>query len=266
MPRRYQDIQWIIQQNLTNTADLEQLKTACNNIGVRHQEVMVIPFTEALPEFDRSYRSIFYGSVTFSQMALAEPSVSSGLFMDNTIFSIENYFERWGRHMLNYGAMLTTFEALVQMDLPADKLYFIRPDNDHKSFAGEVKSFGDIGIWYEQLKATDISLDSRIVVSEPYNIRYEWRLWIVHKKVVAASKYREYFQLTKERGCPEEVIHYAEARCREYTPHDVFVMDVCRCGDEYFIVECGCMNSAGFYAADIAAIVAAVTDYFADKK
>lgn len=266
MPRRYYDIQWIIQQNLTSTTDLEQLKTACDNIGVSHQEVRVVPFTETLPAFDRSYRSIFYGSVTFSQMALADPSVSDGLFMDNVAFSIENYLKRWGRHMLNHGAMMTTFGELVQMDLPAEKLYFIRPDNDHKSFTGEVKSFGDISSWYEQLKETYISLDSRIVVSEPYNIRYEWRLWIVCQKVVAASKYREYFQLTKERGCPEEVIRFAEARCREYTPHDVFVMDICRCGDEYFIVECGCMNSAGFYAADISAIVTAVTNYFADKK
>nr|WP_295876417.1 ATP-grasp domain-containing protein [uncultured Chitinophaga sp.] len=263
---RYPSIQWIIQQNLTNSSDLEQLKAACDKIGVRHQEVIVIPFTDTLPAFDRSYRSIFYGSVTFSQIALADPSVNSGLFMDNSSFSIDNYLQRWGRYMLNYGAMLTTFDELVQMDLPSDKLYFIRPDDDHKSFAGEVKSFGDISAWYGQLKETAISGDSRIVVSAPYNIRYEWRLWIVHKKVVAASKYREYFQLTKERGCPAEVVRFAEARCDDYTPHDVFVMDICRCGDEYFIVECGCMNSAGFYAADIEAIVTAVSAYFADKK
>ncbi len=262
----YPSIQWIIQQNLTNSNDLQQLKSACDKIGVRHQEVTVIPFTDTLPAFDRSYRSIFYGSVTFSQLALADPAVNSGLFMDNRSFSIDNYLQRWGKHMLNHDAMLTTFDELVQMDLPPDKQYFIRPDDDHKSFAGEVKSFGDIGRWYEQLKHTNISGSSRIVVSEPYNIRYEWRLWIVDKKVVAASKYREYFQLKKERGCPVDVIRFAEARCEEYTPHDVFVMDICRCGDAYFIVECGCMNAAGFYAADIEAIVAAVTAWFADRK
>lgn len=49
----------------------------------------------------------------------------------------------------------------------------------------------------------------------------------------------------------------------EYSPHDIFVMDICLRGDEYFIVECGCMNGAVFYKAKIECIVANVTEYFA---
>ncbi|MFY0254435.1 ATP-grasp domain-containing protein [Chitinophaga sp. 30R24] len=81
-------------------------------------------------------------------------------------------------------------------------------------------------------------------------------------KVITASKYRTYFKLTKERGCPFAVIDFAENRCREYTPHAVFVMDVCETGDDFYIVECGCMNAAGFYKADIDVIVQVVTAYF----
>jgi hypothetical protein len=40
------------------------------------------------------------------------------------------------------------------------------------------------------------------------------------------------------------------------------VMDICQTGDNYYIVECGCLNSAGFYHADIEAIVSGVTAYF----
>ncbi len=107
-----------------------------------------------------------------------------------------------------------------------------------------------------------MSTESTIVVSEPYNIQNEWRLWIVKEKVVAASKYREYFKLKKEEGCPSDVVSFAEDRCKQYTPHDVFVMDICLSGDEYFIVECGCMNGAGFYKANIEDIVTSVSDYF----
>lgn len=39
-------------------------------------------------------------------------------------------------------------------------------------------------------------------------------------------------------------------------------MDVCFSDNEYFIVECGCMNGAGFYSADIGKIITAVTEYF----
>lgn len=58
------------------------------------------------------------------------------------------------------------------------------------------------------------------------------------------------------------VVSFAEARCREYTPHDVFVMDICLSGDHYYIIECGCMNGAGFYKADIGEIVKPVSRYF----
>ena len=84
------------------------------------------------------------------------------------------------------------------------------------------------------------------------------------KRVIAASKYRTYFKLTQERGCPQDVISFAEDRCQEYTPHDVFVMDIGLSGDTYFIIECGCMNGAGFYKADISKIVKSVTEYFSE--
>ena len=85
------------------------------------------------------------------------------------------------------------------------------------------------------------------------------------KKVIASSKYREEFRSKKERGCPESVVKFAEERCLEYTPHDIFVMDICQTGDEYYIIECGCMNSAGFYASDVGAIVKIVTEYFLER-
>lgn len=103
-----------------------------------------------------------------------------------------------------------------------DQLLFIRPNDDSKSFAREVRRFDEIGDWYEKLRAvenTDLSSESKIDVSEPYNIYFEWRLWILNKKVVASSKYREYFNLRKEEGCPAAVVDFAEERCKQYTPH-----------------------------------------------
>jgi hypothetical protein len=188
-----------------------------------------------------------------------------GLFFNPETFSIGNYIDRWGKHMLNYEASVTTFKELMSSKYDSQKLLFIRPNDDSKYFAGEVKRFAEIRDWYEKLKKIadiNLSLESKIIVSEPYNLKSEWRLWIVSKKVVTASKYREYFKLSKEPGCPQEVVSFAEKRCQEYTPHDVFVMDICLSGDDYYIIECGCMNGAGFYKADIDKIVKFVTEYF----
>ncbi|HEY9261813.1 ATP-grasp domain-containing protein [Chitinophaga sp.] len=267
MPDLYPGIQWVVQRNLTSIADLESLQRSCATIGVNFQAIDIIPFSTSLPAFDHQRRSIFYGSTTLCGLVAADEQWRPGLFFDEALFSIENYFNRWGAYMLNYGAIVTTFAALMSREEAPDQLFFIRPDDDSKSFAGETKSFAEIKSWYEQLKTvenTNLSPDTPIVVSAPYNIKYEWRLWIVNGKVVTASKYRTYFKLTKEAGCPAEVIAFAESRCREYTPHAVFVMDVCLCGDDFYIVECGCMNAAGFYTADVTAIVAAVSAYFAN--
>jgi hypothetical protein len=265
MNGKYDKIQWVIQKNLTNLADLDLLKSGCRKTGVGYEEVFIIPFTDSLPDFNKDKAGIFYGSTTFNKLVSEDENISKGLFFDTAKFSMENYFEKWGSNMLNFGASVTTFAKLMQSGVEPGKLLFIRPDDDSKSFAGEVKKFSDIQDWYERLKMfenTNLSLNSKIVVSEPYQLRYEWRLWIVNKKVVASSKYREDFKLKKEAGCPLAVVDYAEKRCAEYTPHDVFVMDICQTGDSYYVIECGCMNGAGFYSADIEKIVSCVTSYF----
>ena len=266
MRGKYNDIQWVVQRNLTSQSDFNELKKACLKIGVAFIELDVIPFTNSLAEFDKTRDSIIYGSTTFNSLALKDPSLRKGLFFNEASFSIENYIEKWGSRMLNHDAAIITFKELVGGNCYAiDKLLFIRPNDDSKSFAGEVKRFDEIEEWFKKLKIvenTNLSLASKIIVSEPYNIHYEWRLWIVNKKVIGASKYREYFKLSKEEGCPNDVVSFAEESCHQYTPHDVFVMDICLCGDEYFIVECGCMNGAGFYSANIENIVKNVTEYF----
>lgn len=266
MKPKYQNIQWVVQRNLTSQADFEALKKSCLKIGVKFIEVDIIPFTGKLPDFERGRSSIIYGSTTFNSLAYEDISLRKGLFFDESSFLIENYLARWGRHMLNYEALVISFKELIEGNIyDSDKLLFIRPNDDSKSFAGEVKRFDEIEKWYDKLREvqnSSLSLESKIIVSEPYNIHYEWRLWIVKQKVIAASKYREYFKLSKTEGCPSDVISFAEKRCQEYTPHDVFVMDICLCGDEYFIVECGCMNGAGFYEANVQNIVNEISDYF----
>jgi len=265
MRRKFEEIQWVIQKNLTNQDDLKTLVRSCEEIEVDFVEVEIMPFIDQLPAINHSKHAIFYGSTTLGELVKNNEKLKAGFFFNETAFSIENYIKKWGEHMLNFGASITTVRQLVKEDYESDKFLFVRPDSDSKSFSGEVIKFSDVKDWYNKLISSDsrvLTIDTKIIVSEPYNLRYEWRLWIVNKKVITASKYREEFRLKKEGGCPESVVKFAENRCLEYTPHDVFVMDVCQTGDEFYIVECGCMNSAGFYASDIRAIVKSVTEYF----
>jgi len=252
-------IQWVVQKD--DEMKRSGLKNACKNLGVDYVEVDLVPFTNEIPSFPTEKKSIFYGSTTFRELLYADNR--AGLFF-NSNFYIENYLNHWGSSMLNHGSKITTFKDLMAMEFEPEKILFIRPNDDTKSFTGVAKSFKDIGEWYKSLKVfsnTNLDMDTKIIVGEPYNIQTEWRLWIVNKKVVASSQYREYFTLREKEGCPDEVIKFAESRCSEYTPHDVFVMDIGLCGDEHYIIECGCMNAAGFYKANVQEIVKSVTEY-----
>ncbi|MDJ1468565.1 ATP-grasp domain-containing protein [Xanthocytophaga flava] len=265
---RYNTLQWVVQRMLTDSNDIQKIREACEAISVDYIEVDIIPFTDQLPDFPLDKQSIFYGSTNFMNLVYTHPELSKGLFLDKKIFTIENYLMQWQSYMLNSTALVVTFQELMDMPYDEEQLLFIRPNEDSKAFAGETRPFKDITDWYHRLKQienTNLSLETKIIVGEPYNIKKEWRLWIVDKKVVAASQYREYFKLKKVEGCPPEVTAFAEQRCQEYTPHSVFVMDIGLCGDSLYIIECNCMNSAGFYKADIAQIIHSVTDYFINK-
>ncbi|MDJ1506930.1 ATP-grasp domain-containing protein [Xanthocytophaga agilis] len=264
---RYNSLQWVVQRMLTDSNDIQKIRQACESVSIDFFEVDIIPFTDQLPEFPLDKQSIFYGSTNFMNLVYAHPELRKGLFLDKVAFTIENYLSKWQRYMLNSDALVVTFQELMAMPYNEDQLLFIRPNEDSKAFAGETRFFKDIADWYyrlTQIENINLSLDTKIIVGEPYNIKKEWRLWIVNKKVVAASQYREYFKLKKVEGCPQEVIAFAEQRCQEYTPHPIFVMDIGHCGDSLYIIECNCMNSAGFYKADIAQIIHSVTNSFAN--
>ena len=264
MSDQLKSIQWVVQKNLTSEDTFEQIESACLELGVSCQAVTIVPFSDMLPEFDRTKKNIFYGSTTFGLQIMKDDTVRSGMFFNPDEFTMEVYFKHWGQHMLNFGSNVCTVADISTLSYDEDHLLFIRPNDDSKSFSGMTMTFGELRVWIENIDTSgslQLTRHSKIVIAEPVNIKAEWRLWIVEGKVVAASKYREHFKLKKEAGCPDQVKQFAEQRCNEFTPHDVFVMDIAFCGDEYFIIECGCLNSAGFYAADIFKIVEQVSNY-----
>src|SRR5687768_14015175 len=141
MKARNENIQWIVQGNLTSQDDLSGLKNGCRNNNIPFIEVKVIPFTSELPQFEILPCNIYYGSATFINLIYENEITRRGLFFNPETFSIENYIDKWGKHMLNYGALVTTFKELMNCGYEDQRLLFIRPNDDSKSFAGEVRRF-----------------------------------------------------------------------------------------------------------------------------
>lgn len=264
-------VRWIIQDNLIAENDRNQFQEACDNLGIPHKEIIVTPFSKELPNFpiDDDHENIYYGSTTLMNNIYEKLDKPIGLFYDHETFSMNNYINQWGEYMLNAEARLTTIEEFLAEDNAPEDNWFIRPDGDGKEFDGQVAKFKNISSWMNRVMQYDVNLDgsSKIIVGPAYNIGKEWRNFIVDGKVVTSSRYRNNFRLSKSsEDIPEDMIKFAEDRCKEYKPHDVFAMDIAQVKDEdgtekYYIIECGCMNSVGFYHADINKYVESLTKY-----
>jgi hypothetical protein len=259
-------IQWVVQDNLGGEG-FDALAAACRSQGLAFVPVAAIPFSPTLPDFRRDRPSILYGSTTLCSLAYAEAELRPGVFFDPAAFTIENYNEQWGGRMLNSEAEVYTIAAMLEKDwmdhVEPDKVFFVRPNDDSKLFAGQTRPVWEIRPWLEQMIANGAAQpDAQIAVGEPYSLYKEWRLWIVKGQIVAASQYRTEGRLFKRQGVPYYIARFANECCEQYMPHDVFVMDVCVTGGEPYIVECNCMNSSGFYSANVEDIVRAVSRYF----
>ncbi len=264
-------VRWIIQNNLIAENDRNQFQEACDKLSVEHVEIIVVPFSNELPEFpiDDEYENIYYGSTTLMNNIYEQLSKPAGLFYDQETFSMENYMNQWREHMLSYGAEFMTMKEFANKAYPNDRNFFIRPDGDGKEFDGVVIEYGKFDDWYDKLTKCDavgLGADTEIMVGPAYNIGKEWRNYVVNGKVITSSRYRNNFKLSKSgEDIPEDMIKFVEDRCKEYQPHDVFAMDIAEVKDDgenkYFIIECGCMNSVGFYHADIFKYTEAITNY-----
>jgi hypothetical protein len=266
-------VRWILQNNLIAENDIKKFQTACLELGVECFEVLVIPFSSELPNFplDDEFENIYYGATTFMNNLYRELDAPKGLFYNHETFSMENYIEKWGEYMLNCDGEIMTVHEFIEdnTNLPHELVMFIRPDGDGKEFDGQTGEVKDLVMMLDRMMKYEgpLNMDSKIYVGPAYNLQREWRNYIVDGKVITSSRYRNNFRLSKSStDIPKEMIEFVEERCKEYTPHEVFAMDIAETRHDdgtmkYYIIECGCMNSVGFYDCDIKKYIEGITEW-----
>lgn len=257
------NIRWVIQDNLIAERDRSNISKHLDEMNIEHEEVIVIPFSKELPKFTIDDKeNIYYGSTTFMNNLYREMKPKGLFFNDN--FSMSNYLDKWGEHMLNTESEIIKISEAVAKYKDDEDQWFFRPDGDGKEFDGQVQTGTKMCQILENTVKNDERLCycSKIMVSKPYNIRKEWRNYIVNGKVITSTRYRQNFRLSKSgEDIPEDMIKFVEDRCKEYQPHDIFAMDIALTGGEYYIIECGCMNSVGFYECDIKSYLQEISKY-----
>ena len=257
-------VKWIVQSNLTSmveTADNTKIETICKKHGLDYEGIKVIPFSGDIPDFDQSVPTTFYGGTGWINNIYNKHPNHKGIFFNpDSVFTY--WIKKYGEKALNCGAIETTFADIIDAKYQDDEQLFVRPVSDQKDFNGGVMSFGEIKLWRDKIRSYVSDLDYLpIIVGQAHGVAYEWRLFILNGKVITGSQYRTYCVLNVQPNVPQEVIDFAEAQAKVYSPEAVFVMDVCKSGTELYVVEIGCFNSAGFYASNLEKIVCEVSKH-----
>lgn len=267
------DIKWVIQNNLINKEDSKTIQDICIKHNYDCELVTVIPFDNSVPDIANDKLTIFYGATNFINNIYESNKWNPGTFFNKNNFTMKATLDHYKGNMLNSESVLTTLSEFSQERHSNTKQFFVRPNKDLKEFNGSVMYFGEIVRWEKDLRYLTacsnhplLNIHTEILVAEPYNLAHEWRLFVINGKVCSGSHYRKYMKLDPYYDLPDNVVNFVETLCKTWTPSDVFCMDVCECGDELYVVECGCFNSCGFYKSDIENIIVDISNYILNER
>jgi hypothetical protein len=254
-------MKWIVQNNFrTDAEDTNKIKSACEKFDLLFEGVKVVPFSNDIYEVDLSVPAIFYGGTGWINKIYEKYKPLGIFFNPESVFTY--WIEKYKENALNYGAKQTTLEELSQENRPDNEPLFVRPVKDLKEFNGGVMYFRDIRDWANKIYCVAENYGKiPIVAGEPYRISREWRLFILEGKVITGSQYRLYSILNVKPEVPQEVVDFAEEQAKVFSPTPAFVMDIGESNKNLYVIEIGCLNSAGFYASNIDKIVCEVSNY-----
>lgn len=254
---------WVVQQSYSATSPTINLLTeAVAAFGRPLVTVRVVPFTEELPEMPEevTFPFVLFGLTTLIKNAAKSPKWRRGIFFDEEKFAPTSYHKVIGDLLLNSDMKICTARELAAFGLSRDEKIFIRPNDDFKAFSGQTMTFGDYLDWFTLFKDADdmsVSQATQMVYAAPKHIRREFRTHLVAGRVVGMSEYLPMSQAILS----ERVAEFAEHVADRYSPAEAFVLDIAETANGLHVIEYNCINGAGFYQANVGAIVRALSIY-----
>jgi hypothetical protein len=244
--------------------DYLNIRKACQDLGLPCVTFLRVPFSQELPAVPTDIPTVFYGSIRMIDLVLKSGKWSPCAFFDPETFKTTTWGPAYGEHWLNHGSRATTLSEFVWEPHDPDRLFFVRPVRDAKEFTGGIWSFSQLCRWNSGLIKTDLGDEQLatipIIVGEPWGIAREWRLFMVDGMVSSASQYKERGTLHLDANVPHEVLEFGTRMAAVFSPHRVFVLDVCESAGNLYVLELGCVNSAGLYAIDVKKVVSDISE------
>jgi hypothetical protein len=269
----------IVQANLFNEFGFKDLLNALDENECLYTVVKVIPFAHTLePEItlEPDERVMVWGSLTLGGIA-TERGWEPGAFQGPE-FDMQRHMERFGHYMLNHDAKFCTFGEL-NFKTPM----FVRPVHDTKTFTGEIVHPEELTGWQEKVLNlsntgySSLTPETPVMYAPPKQIDFESRFFIVDGIVVTGSVYRSFGTVLYNRIDSSNALFYPMmefARSMTYmVPGNglcgepiakAYVLDIAMTDGECSVIEVNSIGSAGFYSADMAAVVRALEGMYSN--
>ena len=257
---------WVLQNNLWHERGWEDLRHSVERLHLPHTEVKVVPFVHELepPHVLQNAKGpvVVVGSTSLVKAALKRNWKPGAWYNEATLrFDVQR--EYYGDLMLNYEGVVLPLKNIPKMW----EHFFIRPNLDTKSFAGEINSWEEFAIWRQQIQVLGecwgktIQMDDLVVMAPIRKIAAEYRLFVVDKQVVTGSRYKMGNRVVYEPLVDDIVLDLANDAIKLFCPVDAFAIDIAITEDgDPRILEINCINSSGLYAADTMKLVHALDE------
>ncbi len=219
-------------------------------------------------EVDNTLPTVALCSIQTAREINRKKFIPGAIYSDKA-FEVNRYYKDYHEFILNKDYMCLPFWSLVQNKdfifntFGNNDCVFIRPNSGGKSFTGFVTDKDNFECAIDQAFIVGEEPYELVCISEPKNIKYEWRIVIIDGKVISGCRYKTFVKRDLIEEIPDRVIDYAKlvVESVKNPPQECYIMDVAETSDGLSIVELNSMSCSGLYKCDISKIMVALRDY-----
>lgn len=255
-------MQWLLQE----FDDTHKLAEALDRLGIPYTWHKVVPFVgELIP---KPVVAVPSSVVMFGSYTLWRNAEANGYWPG--VFKLRPFVQEkaWHPYLLNGAdALFLTLREIPARLADDGREWFLRPVDDSKEEPGNVKSTDEIIRMAERVLALDedeipggsLRHDTLLMLTKPVRIMREWRLWAVDGRIVTYSLYKDGSRVVHRHEIDDDALAFGQSMVDTnpgYSP--AYVLDICRTEEGLKLLETNCLNAAGFYAADLMKLAAAI--------
>lgn len=246
---------YIVQENVFRDVHYDRIVNALQRLQLEYEVVSLNDKEDFSFKTDR--KDVFcFGSIKLARLATKHAWNPGSLMNENHDYAV--YAPFWTTNMLNWDSRLQAASESISF---SGTTRFIRPSKDSKIFTGKV--FDEVE--WKEMQSTILSKgkgEELIQVAHPKQIYQEIRCWVVDRKVISASTYKQGDDVRYTEYSDPDGLHFANEMAGIYQPADAFVLDICLTDQGWKIVEVNCINSAGFYACNLQQLLFELEEYY----